>query len=118
VHQIRTSIFDLHVPVDGVDTGLRRRLLEAVAEAATDAETAPTVRIAVVREAVGNAIRHDRSSSVTVTIEAAEDLLIEVVGSSSVGPLTSMTAGGPAGTAAGRIHGCFGSAGEAEFVQQ
>jgi signal transduction histidine kinase len=96
VRQIRTSIFDLHVPVDGVDTGLRRRLLEAVAEAATDAETAPTVRIAgpvdalvgpeigahavaVVREAVGNAIRRGRQSSVTVTIEAAEDLLIEVL---------------------------------------
>jgi signal transduction histidine kinase len=32
-----------------------------------------------VREAVGNAVRHGRPGSVTVTVEAAEDLLIEVV---------------------------------------
>jgi signal transduction histidine kinase len=34
---------------------------------------------AVVREAVSNAVRHGRPTSVTLTVEAGDELLIEVV---------------------------------------
>jgi signal transduction histidine kinase len=94
VREIRTAIFDLHFPLEGVDTGLRRRLLDTAWEAG-GTEITPTVRIAgpvdtmvapvvgahavaVVREAVSNAVRHARPRLVTVTIEAGDDLLIEV----------------------------------------
>jgi signal transduction histidine kinase len=96
VREIRTSIFDLHTAGDVADSSLRRRLLNTAAEAARGRSLSPSVRIggpvdtlvppdvgvhavAVVREAVSNATRHAGASAVTLTVEAGEDLLIEVV---------------------------------------
>lgn len=95
VREIRTSIFDLHAPAV-TDTGLRRRLLDTAAEAAAGSGLTPVVRIngavdtlvpaaigahavAVVREAVSNAVRHSRARSIVLTVEAAEELVVEVV---------------------------------------
>ena len=79
VREIRTAIFDLHT----------------AAEAAAGSGIAPTVRIsgavdtlvppevgahavAVVREAVSNAIRHGRPQEVVLTVEAGAELAVEV----------------------------------------
>ncbi len=94
VLEIRTSIFDLQSADDA--PGLRRRLLDLIAEITQDAPVTPTVRMtgtvdnsvpddigehaeAVVREAVGNVIRHARASELVVTVEAADALTITVV---------------------------------------
>ncbi|NMH97623.1 GAF domain-containing sensor histidine kinase [Pseudonocardia acidicola] len=96
VREIRTAIFDLHSPVTGVDTGLRRRLLDTVAEAGAESGLSPSVQIsgpvdtivppevathavAVVREAVSNAVRHARAGALKVRVDAGDDLVIEVV---------------------------------------
>ena len=96
VREIRSAIFDLHTAGDGIDGGLRRRLLDTAAEAAAGSGLSPSVRLAgavdtlvspevgahalaVVREAVSNAVRHGGATAVTVTVEAGEDLLIDVV---------------------------------------
>jgi signal transduction histidine kinase len=95
VREIRTAIFDLHVPVAGSGAGLRRRLLDATAAAVEGSAVSPSVRVAgpvdslvgaevaehaeaVVREALSNVVRHARASTVTVTVDAADDLVIEV----------------------------------------
>jgi signal transduction histidine kinase len=96
VRDIRTTIFDLHTS-DGSRAGssLRRRLLDIVTETA-GADLRPTVRMsgavdslvtgdlaadveAVVREAVSNAVRHARAATVTVTLDVADDIVVEVV---------------------------------------
>jgi signal transduction histidine kinase len=96
VREIRTAIFDLHTAGDGPAGGLGRRLLDTAAEAAAGSGIAPSMRIsgpldslvppetgahavAVVREAVSNVVRHAAAATVTVTVDAGEDLLIEVV---------------------------------------
>jgi signal transduction histidine kinase len=96
VREIRTAIFDLHTADDGRGAGLRRRLLDTAAEAAEGSGMSPSVRmagavdtlvspevgvhaVAVVREAVSNVVRHAGAAAVTVTIEAGDELLIEVV---------------------------------------
>ncbi len=97
VREIRTAIFDLHTTGDDDGAGdLRRRLLDTVAEAALGSGLAPSVRmsgavdtlvspevgghaLAVVREAVSNAVRHAGAAAVTVTVEAGEDLRIDVL---------------------------------------
>jgi signal transduction histidine kinase len=96
IREIRTAIFDLHTPVGGAESGLRRQLLDAAAEAAAGADVSPAVRIAgpvdtlvpaevgahavaVVREAVSNAVRHGRPRTITVTVEAGLELVIDVV---------------------------------------
>ena len=96
VREIRSAIFDLHTAGDGTDGGLRRRLLDTAAEAAAGSGLSPSVRLAgavdtlvspevgahalaVVREAVSNAVRHGGATAVTVTVEAGNDLLIDVV---------------------------------------
>jgi signal transduction histidine kinase len=94
VREIRTAIFDLHTAGD--DTGsLRRRILDTAAESAAGSGVSPSVRtsgavdtlvpagvgahaVAVVREAVSNAVRHGHPAAITVTVEAGEDLLVEV----------------------------------------
>jgi signal transduction histidine kinase len=97
VREIRTSIFDLHTTgSDGADS-LRRRMLDIVEELSTGADViTPSVRIsgavdtlvpdelaahatAVLREAVSNAIRHAHAGEIVVTVEAATDLIIDVV---------------------------------------
>jgi signal transduction histidine kinase len=96
VREIRTAIFDLHTAGEGPAGGLSRRLLDTAAEAAAGSGMTPSMRIsgpvdalvppdvathavAVVREAVSNVVRHAAASTVTVTVEAGEDLLVEVV---------------------------------------
>lgn len=96
MREIRTSIFDLHTTGEGGDGGLRRRLLDAAAEAAEGNGLVPSVRIAgavdtlvppdigahavaVVREAVSNAARHAGAETLTLTVEAGDELLVEVV---------------------------------------
>ncbi|MEJ3653291.1 GAF domain-containing protein [Actinomycetes bacterium KLBMP 9759] len=96
VREIRTSIFDLHTTGEGAEGGLRRRLLDAAAEAAEGHGLSPAVRIsgavdtlvppevgahaqAVVREAVSNAARHADARTITLTVDVGDELLIEVV---------------------------------------
>ncbi|HEY0815832.1 MAG TPA: GAF domain-containing protein [Pseudonocardia sp.] len=95
VREIRTAIFDLHITSDEGQTSLRRRLLDTAAEAANGSEVSPSVRmtgavdtlvsaevgvhaVAVVREAVSNAVRHARASNIVVAVEANDHLLVEV----------------------------------------
>ena len=94
VLEIRTSIFDLQADLG--DTGLRRRLLDIVAELTEGAELTPAVRMsgtidnlvpdyigehaqAVVRETVSNALRHARATELTLTVEAGDALVISMV---------------------------------------
>jgi signal transduction histidine kinase len=94
VLEIRTSIFDLQADLG--DTGLRRRLLDIVAELTEGAALTPAVRMsgtidnlvpdhigehaeAVVRELVSNALRHARATDLTLTVEAGDALVITMV---------------------------------------
>jgi signal transduction histidine kinase len=107
VREIRTSIFDLHATPADAGTSLRRRLLDITAEASQGSGLSPSVRItgavdttvptrlgehaeAVLREAVGNAVRHSRATELVVDIEARDALRIEVtdngIGFDSDGP--------------------------------
>lgn len=96
VRDIRTTIFDLHTTGGEKPGSLRRRLLDAVAEVSAGVGPSPSVRMsgavdtlvpaaiaehaeAVVREGVSNAVRHAHASAITVTAEAGNDLVIEVV---------------------------------------
>jgi signal transduction histidine kinase len=96
VRDIRTTIFDLHTASDSHEgSSLRRRLLDIVTETA-GATLRPTVRMsgavdslltgdlaadveAVVREGVSNAVRHAQAGAVTVTLDVADDVVVEVV---------------------------------------
>ena len=96
IRDIRTSIFDLHTAGEDKPGSLRRRLLDVATEVSADAGLTPTVRMsgaldtlvpptiaehaeAVVREGVSNALRHANATAVTVTVEAGDDLVIEVI---------------------------------------
>ncbi|HJT04514.1 MAG TPA: ATP-binding protein, partial [Pseudonocardiaceae bacterium] len=97
IRDIRTSIFDLQTTADsGTGASLRRRLLDVAAEAAAGSGLSPSVRMsgavdtvvpadiaehaeAVVREGVSNAVRHAQASAITVTAEAGDELVIEVI---------------------------------------
>ena len=93
IREIRTAIFDLHSTAD--DTGLRRRLLDTAAEAA-GSTVSPSLRIsgpidtvvpqdvashavAVVREAISNAVRHGHAGRVTLTVDVGDDLIVDVL---------------------------------------
>ncbi len=95
VLEIRTSIFDLQDAGDA-GVGLRRRLLDLIAGLSQDAPFSPSVRMsgtvdnsvsdeigehamAVVGEAVSNALRHARATELVVTVEATDELVISVV---------------------------------------
>ncbi|OLR94467.1 GAF domain-containing sensor histidine kinase [Actinokineospora bangkokensis] len=92
VREIRTSIFDLTAEEGD---GLRRRLLDIVAEVTGAAGPVPAVTMsgaidtlvptqvadhaaAVLREALSNAVRHARASQIAVLAHAADTLTIEV----------------------------------------
>ncbi|KUI40972.1 histidine kinase [Mycobacterium sp. GA-1199] len=93
IQEIRTAIFDLHGADAGI-TRLRQRIDEAVAQFA-DSGVRTTVQFsgplsvvdanladhaeAVVREAVSNAVRHAKASTLTVNVVVGDDLCIEVV---------------------------------------
>ncbi len=96
VREIRTSIFDLHTTGTDGSASLRRRMLDIVEELSADSDVTPSIRIsgavdtlvpeavaahatAVLREAVSNAVRHSHAASIVVTVEAAADLIIDVV---------------------------------------
>ncbi|GAA4735941.1 GAF domain-containing protein [Modestobacter marinus] len=95
VRDIRTTIFDLHTTDDGEHAGsLRRQVLDIVTETAGE-DLQATVRTsgavdslvtgdlavdvaAVVREGVGNAVRHAGARHVTVTLDVADAVVVEV----------------------------------------
>ncbi|RBY82897.1 histidine kinase [Geodermatophilus sp. TF02-6] len=95
VRDIRTTIFDLHTAEDADPrTSLRRRVLDIVTET-LGRDLHPTVRVsgavdslvtgdlaadveAVTREAVSNAARHSGAASVTVTLDVADEVVLEV----------------------------------------
>ena len=96
VRDIRTTIFDLQT-TDASDhaDSTRRRVLDVVTETAGES-LQPTVRMsgavdslvsgelaadveAVVREAVSNAARHSGAAHVTVTLDVADEVVVEVV---------------------------------------
>jgi len=96
VREIRTSIFDLHTAGTDQMMSLRRRLLNVVDELSESSGVYPSVRIAgavdtlvdeelaghavaVLREAVSNAIRHSRADSIAISVEVSAELVIEVV---------------------------------------
>jgi len=96
VRDIRTTIFDLQTTdADEHPDSLRRRVLDIVTVSAGEA-LKPTVRMsgavdslvtgdlaadveAVVREAVTNVARHAGAGHVTLTLDVADDVLVEVV---------------------------------------
>ena len=94
VAEIRTAIFDLHGGLQGT-TRLRNRLNEIIAEITGDTGLRTTVRMsgpigvvgaplsehaeAVLREALSNAARHARATTLTVTVSVDDDLVIDVV---------------------------------------
>jgi signal transduction histidine kinase len=95
VREIRTAIFDLHTTTVDDSGSLRRKLLDTAAEAASGSGMSPSVRVsgpidtlvpaevgahavAVVREGISNALRHGRAGAVTLTVDAGEDLIVEV----------------------------------------
>jgi signal transduction histidine kinase len=93
IQEIRTAIFDLHGSSSS-STRLRQRLDEAVAQFASsdlrttaqyvgplsviDATLADHAE-AVVREAVSNAVRHAKATSLAITVAVEDELTIEVV---------------------------------------
>jgi signal transduction histidine kinase len=96
VRDIRTTIFDLHTSNSARDGhSLRRRLLDIVTQTAGD-DLRPTVRMsgavdslvtgdlaadveAVVREGVSNAVRHAHAGAVTVTLDVADEVTVEIM---------------------------------------
>jgi signal transduction histidine kinase len=96
VRDIRTTIFDLHTTDSvGHPDSTRRRVLDVVTEIAGES-IQPTVRMsgavdslvtgelatdlaAVVREAVSNVARHSAATHVTVTLDVADEVVVEVV---------------------------------------
>jgi signal transduction histidine kinase len=95
IREIRTSIFDLHTTGGTAGASLRRVLLDTAAEAVGGSGISPAVRIdgavdtlvtgelgahavAVVREAISNAVRHGKPSAVNLTVEAGGELVVDV----------------------------------------
>ncbi|WP_018683755.1 GAF domain-containing protein [Actinokineospora enzanensis] len=93
VREIRTSIFDLQSVDDA--SSLRRRMLDVVAEVGAGSTVSPAVAmsgaidtlvpmetgehaLAVLREALSNAVRHAAASEIMVTVAASDALLVEV----------------------------------------
>jgi len=95
VRDIRTTIFDLHT-TDGADhaDSLRRQVLDIVTETAGE-RLHSTVRMsgavdslvtgdlavdvaAVVREGVSNAARHSGAAHVTVTLDVADEVVVDI----------------------------------------
>ncbi|OXM51157.1 GAF domain-containing sensor histidine kinase [Amycolatopsis alba] len=102
VHEIRTAIFDLHGGEAGQQgVRLRHRLYDSITELTDETAIHPTVSLsgpldsipfpfaedaeAVVRESVGNVVRHAQASSVSVSVAVKEDVLRIVVTDDGVG---------------------------------
>jgi signal transduction histidine kinase len=97
IQEIRTAIFDLHGTSSGT-TRLRQRLDDAIAQFASSDVRTTTQFVgplsvvdvtladhaeAVVREAVSNAIRHGKATTLSVSVTVGDDLVIEVVDNGS-----------------------------------
>jgi two-component system, NarL family, sensor histidine kinase DevS len=108
IREIRETIFDLQQPASAA--GLQRRVREVVAEARDQLGFAPRLAfrgpvesavpdpvvphlLAVVREALSNAARHARATSVEVVIEATSSHLFVSVADDGVGPPAGPTSG-------------------------
>lgn len=95
IEEIRTSIFDLHTRGEHVPGGLRRKVYDIVAETTTGTPVTPSVHIigavdtvvprpvaehgmAVLREALTNAVKHSAADTVSVLVSAGAELLVEV----------------------------------------
>ncbi|GAB3291143.1 sensor histidine kinase [Parasphingorhabdus pacifica] len=97
VRELRTSIYNLYAEGEGDEgNGLRRRLLDVVADAGNAFGITPSVRIsgpvdtsvpvtyswhaeAVVREGISNAIRHGAATEITISIDSSDSLSIEII---------------------------------------
>lgn len=94
IRELRTTIFDLNQPVQKA-ASLRAQVLGETSAAHDRLGFAPAVEftgpvdaalpdataahlLAVLREALSNAVRHAHASGVTVRVEAGDDLLLEV----------------------------------------
>jgi signal transduction histidine kinase len=108
IREIRDTIFDLQQPATA--TTLRRRVREVAGEARDQLGFAPRLTfrgpvesavpdqvvphlLAVVREALSNAARHSRASSVDVVIEATSSQVSVCVADDGVGPRAGPTSG-------------------------
>jgi signal transduction histidine kinase len=95
VREIRTSIFDLQTVHEAAQDSLRRRMLDVVAESSAGTGLSPSVRVsgavdslvpgtlaehtlAALREGICNAVRHARATSIVVTVEAGDELVVDV----------------------------------------
>lgn len=95
VREIRTSIFDLHTAEHGAG-GLRRRLLDTVAEVTGESGVRTAVHtagpldtlvpsavamhvLAVVRESAANVVRHADAATLTVSVWVDDDLTVEIL---------------------------------------
>lgn len=94
IDEIRTAIFDLQSPA-AMAMSFRQRIQAAVAAVADNSPLATTVRIsgpivavdsaladdavAVITEAVSNAVRHSGATSLTICIDVSDRLDIEVI---------------------------------------
>jgi signal transduction histidine kinase len=97
VREIRTSIFELPTTGEDGSGSLRRRLLDTVAEISSGSGVNPAIRISgavdtlvsedaigdqfivVVRDSVSNSLQHAKASEITITVEARDYLILEVV---------------------------------------
>jgi signal transduction histidine kinase len=95
IKEIRSAIFSLHARPAAAEPGLRARILEVVDEASGALGFAPGLRMSgsldgevpaevgehllgTLREALSNAARHARADRVDVTVDAGQDLVLQV----------------------------------------
>jgi signal transduction histidine kinase len=127
ITEIRTTIFELGDP--RVSAGLRAAVVELADEMTPILGSRPEVRffgqvdsgvaehisdhvLAVVREAMTNAVKHGRATRFVVTLTVADDLAVEVTDNGCGLPLTLKTRSGGRGLAnlrsrAEKLGGCF-----------
>ncbi|MFC9550512.1 GAF domain-containing sensor histidine kinase [Rhodococcus sp. NPDC056960] len=95
VREIRTTIFDLQATGVASATSLRRRLLDVIGDLTSQSPIAPNVQFsgaidtlvparihphaeAVLREALSNALRHARATTIDISVAADDDLTVTV----------------------------------------
>ncbi|WP_336082767.1 GAF domain-containing sensor histidine kinase [Nocardia sp. SSK8] len=126
VQDIRYSIFDLQSNTATDSATFRKRLHGIITEMTADSGLRTTVRLAgpvtvlepplsghveaVLREAVSNAVRHARASSVAVELTVRDDVTIEVTDDGTGLPADAAHRGGLANLAAraAEVGGTFG----------
>ena len=95
VREIRTTIFDLQATGIASATSLRRRLLDVIGDLTSQSPIAPNIQFsgaidtlvpsrihqhaeAVLREALSNALRHARATTIDISVAAGDDLTVTV----------------------------------------